>query len=107
MLRDIAVKVNLDDDHGDVIKNGFVITHAEPNLVVTSDGVYHFSFRNPLLKVGSSLEEFLASFYESGCFGSHNFKAHWDRVGKFVKSKKTPDDNKWVQAYLKQFPNAG
>lgn len=101
MLRDVA-KDN-DDGHAKVIRNGFAITYEEPEIVVSDDGVYHFSFRNPLLRVASSFTEFLEAWMASGCFASHDFDALWKVVKPYVKSDLAK--NVWIAAYKKQFPD--
>lgn len=105
MLREIAEDPDEDDGHASVILNGFAITYEEPELVVTPEGVYHFSFRNPLLHVADSFEQFLEHWLASGCFGSHDFAALWSRVEEHVPVRIPPSENLWVQAYRRQFPD--
>jgi hypothetical protein len=103
MLRDIAED---DDEHAAVIRGGVSLTYDEPQLVVAADGVYHFSFRNPLLRVASSWGEFLDHWLAAGCFSGGNYDALWSRVGPFVQHHVPFEDNTWLQAYKTQFPDS-
>jgi hypothetical protein len=96
-----------EDAHAALVDRGIVLTSSEPYLVVASDGVYHFSFRNPLLRVASSWSELLEHWLGSGCFSSHSFDALWARVNARVVHPIAPAKNVWVRAYKKQFPTLG
>ncbi|AKU95546.1 hypothetical protein AKJ09_02210 [Labilithrix luteola] len=93
-----------DDEHGRVIKNGVALTYEEPELVVSAEGVHHFSFRNPLLHVTSSWSEFLEHWLASGAFAAGDFDAAWEKTQPFAKGDVAPEKNLWVTAYKKQFP---
>lgn len=93
-----------DDKHAELIREGVAVTSTEPYLVVTVDGVWHFSFRNPLLQVAPSWAAFLTHWLASGCFCSHSFTSLWRRVGAYVPLKIAPAKNTWLRAYEKQFP---
>jgi hypothetical protein len=106
MLRKIAEDAIEDpnDKHAALIRHGVAVTYSEPELVVADDGVYHFSYRNPLLRVASTWTEFLECWLASGCFESHSFDALWRQVKTVVNSDISPARNTWVRAYKKQFP---
>ena len=95
-----------DDEHAALIRRGIAVTFAEPQLVVTDDGVWHFSFRNPPLRVAPSWAGFLTHWLAAGCFGSHSFTGLWAKVRKHVPVAITPAKNTWVRAYRKQFPSS-
>ena len=101
-LRDAAGEG--EEEHAQVIRNGVAVTYSEPVLVVTNDGVYHFSFRNPLLQIAPSWADFLDAWLASGCFGSHSFESLWAKVGSYAKCPIKPAQSSWVKAYKKQFP---
>lgn len=103
MLRDNADDDD-DEEHGDVIRQGVALTFEEPEIVVTPTGVYHFSFRNPLLRVASTWSEFLEHWILSGAFASGDFAAAWEKTRPFIKNEIAPEKNLWVTAYKKQFP---
>ena len=92
-----------DDEHAQIIHGGVALTWSEPQIVV-ADAVYHFSFRNPVLRVASTFAEFLECWLASGCFGSHDFDLLWRRVKQHVPIDRAPAQNPWVKAYKKQFP---
>jgi hypothetical protein len=88
------------DEHATIIRAGVALSFEEPELVVTPDGVYSFSFRNPVLKVAGSWREFLESWLASGAFSSHDFDAAWAKTAPFVpQGSVAPEQNAWVQAY--------
>jgi hypothetical protein len=90
--------------HAALVHRGVALTWSEPQLLVASGGVYHFSYRNPVLRVASSWSDFLASWLAAGCFSSHAFAALWKKVGPVSASDVPPGRNPWVKAYRKQFP---
>ena len=109
MLRDVAAKTITEpyypcQAHAALIRRGVAVTYQEPQLVVADDGVYHFSYRNPLLRVASSWDEFLENWPAAGCFSSHSFDALWKKVKTRVPAQIPPSKNVWVRAYRKQFP---
>jgi len=104
MLRKVAAESDDDDEHAAVIREGVALTYSEPELVWSGGALYHFSFRNPLLRVAKSLSEFLEHYVASGCFCSHDFRALWKVVGPHVPIAITPAKNVWLSAYKKQFP---
>lgn len=76
-----------DDEHAELIREAVVVTATEPYLVVTADGVWHFSFRSPLIQVAPSWAAFLTHWLASGCFRSHSFPSLWRRIGTYVPRK--------------------
>ncbi len=99
MLRENASE-DEDDEHAEIIRAGVALTFEEPELVVTPDGVYSFSFRNPVLRVAASWREFLESWLASGAFSSHDFDAAWAKTAPFVpEGSVAPEQNAWVKAY--------
>lgn len=108
MLRKAAADhLDEDDEHAELISEGVAVTATEPYLVVTTRGVWHFSFRNPLLQVAPSWTAFLTHWLASGCFRSHSFASLWSQVGAYVPIKIAPAKNTWLRAYKKQFPQLG
>jgi hypothetical protein len=105
MLRKVAAESGADDEHARVIRSGVALTFSEPELVLSGGAVYHFSFRNPLLKIAKSFSEFLEHYAASGCFSSHEFPALWKIVSAEVPLAIAPNKNLWVSAYKKQFPS--
>jgi hypothetical protein len=105
MLRDVAAKTidDEDDPHADVVRSGVVLTWSEPQIVV-ADAVYHFSFRNPVLRVSGSFSEFLVAFLAAGCFGSHDFDLLWRNVNAYVPPGIPLAKNPWIKAYKRAFP---
>lgn len=103
MMRDCAGD---EDDHAAVIRNGVALTYSEPELVWSGETLYHFSFRNPLLEIAGSFSEFLEHYLASGCFSSHAFPALWKMVSSHVPISIPMDNNLWVIAYKKQFPQS-
>lgn len=107
MLRNAADENAEDDDeedeHAEVIRHGVALTLEEPELVLSDGVIYHFSFRNPVLRVASSSSEFLEHYLAAGCFHSHSFKTLWNIVGPLVPTDIPVDKNVWVSAYLNQF----
>ncbi len=105
MLRKIAADTidDEDDPHAKIVRAGVALTWSEPQIVV-ADAVYHFSFRNPVLRVADSFGEFLSAWLAAGCFGSHDFDLLWRRVKAQVPAGVPPAKNPWVKAYKKQFP---
>ena len=108
MLRKVADDTIEDeaDEHASLIRRGVAVTYEEPELVVAPDGVYHFSYRNPVLKVASSWSAFLAAWLASGCFASHSFDSLWKKVKPHVTANVPPAKNPWLRAYKKQFPKS-
>jgi hypothetical protein len=107
LLRQAASDFPPDDPHARVIRSGVALTYSEPELVVTDEGaVYHFSFRNPLLRITASFADFLEHYLAAGCFGSHSFPGLWKVVSAHVpETTIAPSKNAWVAAYKKQFPD--
>ena len=105
MMREIAADTISDpkDRHAQVMSAGIALTYSPPQIVV-ADGVYHFHFSNPVVKVADSFAEFLSAWLASGCFSSHSFDLLWPRVKKHVPLAIPPAKNRWVKAYKKQFP---
>jgi hypothetical protein len=104
MLRQIADDTCASDDaHAALIRRGFALSFTEPELVVADDGVYHFSYRNDLLRVAVSWAQFLEHWHASGCFSSHDFGGLWKVVKSKVASAITPSKNVWVTSYKRQF----
>ncbi len=105
MLRDVVADIADDDEHTPLIRHAVALTYTEPELVVAADGVYHFSYRNTLLKIAASFSEFLQHYLAAGCFSSHHFPALWKIVAPHVPVDIPSAKNVWVKAYKKQFPN--
>jgi len=106
MLRNVANNCSDDDDHAKVIRSGLALTFSEPELVVVGETVYHFSFRNTLLKVARSFSGFLDCWLASGCFSSHSFDLLYEHAKPYLPSGRLPPSkNTWVKAYKQQFPN--
>ena len=103
MLRKVVAESGQDDEHAQVIRNGLALTYSEPELVLSGDAVYHFSFRNPLLRIARSFSEFLLHYLAAGCFCSHDFRALWKIVAAHVPVTIPPAKNRWVSAYQRQF----
>jgi hypothetical protein len=105
MMRKIANDTISDpnEQHAKVMREGIALTYSPPQIVV-ADGVYHFHFENPVLKIADSFAEFLSDWLASGCFSSHNFDVLWSRVGKHVPPGLSPANNRWIKAYKAQFP---
>ena len=104
MLRKVVEKNDDDDEHARVIRQGVALTASEPELVLSGGAIYHFSFRNPLLKVASSFSELMEHYVAAGCFSSHAFPALWKVVSRHVPLSIPPAKNVWISAYKKQFP---
>jgi hypothetical protein len=105
MLREVAADLPDGDAHARVIRSGIALTHEEPELVFSRNALYHFSFRNPLLKIAGSFSEFLRHYLAAGCFSTHDFCALWKVVSPHVPIAIPPAKNVWVRAYQRQFPN--
>ncbi len=103
MLRDIAG--DDESEHSCVVSNGLVLTSSEPQIVVNESGVYHFSFRNDVLRVGECFGTFLHDWLASGCFCSHDFTLHWNHMKQHVSVHVPLQRNTWVKAYKQQFPS--
>ena len=105
MLRKIVAGNDEHDEHAQVIRQGLALTHSEPELVLSGDALYHFSFRNPLLRIARNFSEFLEHYLAAGCFSSHDFRALWKVVAPHVPVAIPPAKNIWISAYKKQFPS--
>ena len=105
MLRKIAG--GDDDEHAALLAQGIALTSEEPQLVSSGGAVYHFSFRNPVLRVADSFQQFLAHYLASGCFCSHEFGLAWPIVKDYVPDGFgiPPSRNVWLKAYEEQFPS--
>lgn len=102
-LRKVAADSLDDEPHARIIQSGIALTWSEPQIVV-ADAVYHFSFRNPLLRVAGSFGEFLSAWAASGCFASHEFDLLQRELKTLVPTHVPTRDNAWIAAYKKQFP---
>jgi hypothetical protein len=103
MLREVGKSAL--DPHASIIARGLALTYEEPQIVVSDGVVYHFSFRNPMLRVTDSFETFLAHWLASGCFGSHDFGLAWEALKSHVPEIISPENNCWIRAYKSQFPS--
>ena len=106
MLRKVADDTIEDeaDEHAALIRRSVAVTYEEPELVVAPEGVYQFSYRNPVFRIASSWTEFLGHWIAAGCFASHSFDGLWSKVKPLVSTDIAPSKNVWVRAYRKQFP---
>ncbi|MFT3708464.1 MAG: hypothetical protein QM817_12500 [Archangium sp.] len=93
-----------EDEHTEIQKTGVCLTHSEPQLMWTPEGIFHYSGRNPVRRVCGTWTEFLEAWAETGGFSSHSFEAMWPAVAPFVGKK--PGKNVWLDYYKKQFPGA-
>lgn len=99
-----ALAADLGEDAGPM-RDGVALTFCEPQLIVVpGDGVYHFSTRNPVVRVCGSWSEFLAAWLATGCFGSHSFDVLWAAVSDLVGPE--PRGNVWLDYYRATFPDA-
>lgn len=103
MLREVGSSAL--EPHASIIARGLALTYNEPQIVVSDGAVYHFSFRNPMLRVADSFETFLAHWLASGCFGSHEFGFAWEAVKSHMPQSISPENNCWIRAYESQFPS--
>jgi hypothetical protein len=92
-----------DGAHAQLINAGLALTAEQPQIVVSLAGVYHFSFRNDLLKVAESFGAFLRCWRDAGCFGSHSFDLLERRAGALFPPGAAPSENSWVTAYKRQY----
>lgn len=104
--RDIAKDTDEDDEdeHTELQREGVCLTHSEPQLVWTPNGIFHYSVRNPVKRVCGTWTEFLEAWLASGCFSSHSFDAVWPPLSSTLHKK--PAKNVWLDYYRKQFPGA-
>lgn len=109
ILRDLAREAEEDEDfdedeHVELQRDGVCLTHAEPMLVWTPRGIFHYSVRNPVRRVCGTWTEFLEAWLASGCFASHSYDALWPALAPALGTK--PGKNAWLDYYRTQFPRS-